>query len=208
MGMPTPLPVITDVYRIALNWRFITTGATAENVMHLKDETGSSTIADIANKIITSAPANLFAHTTDHSQVGTISITPLDGTSSTDDFLTGTPVEWAGTATGEVIPASALLVKIGTGLRGRDNRGRLFLPFVAEGVNVNGVCETTTFAALAAAWPAWATALLGGAAPALSMGVAAYDRAHAGAGAHFTPFTSVLIESVLGTQRRRQTRLR
>jgi hypothetical protein len=48
-------------------------------------------------------------------------------------------------------------------------------------------------------------AQLGAVSPiAFQLGVAAYDRAHNGAGAIFTPLSNITVETLTATQRRRQ----
>jgi hypothetical protein len=70
---------------------------------------------------------------------------------------------------------------------------------VTSGVNVTTVTN---------AWLAFQTAMETSTPTGYSLGVAAYDRAHGGVGAHFNVAIGISCEGTLGTQRRRQSRLR
>src|SRR4029077_1717114 len=129
------------------------------------------------------------------SSVESVSITPLDGISGTQEFSTGATAKWPGSTAGDIVPQVAALVKIGTGLRGRDNRGRVYLPFQAETSISNGSLTGGNPASMTAAWLDFLADVAADATTPMLWGVAAYDRKHAGAAAHFTAASSASVES-------------
>jgi hypothetical protein len=138
----------------------------------------------------------------------TVDITPLDGTSATQSFTTGGGAAWSGSSGGEMIPQVAVLVKLQTSLRGRSNRGRVFLPMTAETAAGAGFVAGGEDVTITNAWTTFANALPADATTPADLVIASYDRRHAGAGAHATNVTAITCELALATQRRRQTRLR
>lgn len=186
-------PVIEDVYRCALKWSD-GSGHTAVNVIHVKQAgVDSATIfADLdANVTVT-----MWGYVTDDFHVTEVAITPLDGVSATTVFPTGSTSKWRGSATSDFIPASCSLVHLGTDLRGRSHRGRIYLPYLAEGQQAKGVLAPAGLATWQAAWDTFRLGLTA------LLVVASYKLAVA------TEVTQTYCEPVAATQRRRQSRLR
>jgi hypothetical protein len=206
--MPIPLPTIVGTYRCVARWLDSTTSQTAVNVMHISSGVTSSTIVQASNAIKNSWLANmqLFMPTT--VTLTAFDITPLDGHSATQTFGTGGGAPFKGGSAVDFAPAVSALIRIQTGLRGRENRGRVYLPFVSESQMTNGSLISADPPLVTTAWNSFVTALGASSPVAFTFGVAAYDRAGGGAGAHFTVTTGVFCETVLATQRRRQSRLR
>jgi hypothetical protein len=169
----------------------------AINVMHFRKPASSS--AAVAAIILTDWQANMLYPVGNSASIDTLHITPLDGTTASSDYATGSTGKWVGTQTGDVIPAQAAVVKLQTALRGRSRRGRVFLPWIAEISSTVGVMSGGVTATTETAWQAFLTALNGSA---LTWVIASYKLASA------YPITTVSVESALGTQRRRQTRYR
>lgn len=206
--MTIPLPVIANTFRCALKWTESGTGQTAVNVIHIKANGAGQTAADAYAALNSSVGAAMWDSAVSTAKINEVDITPLDGVTATQSFQTGAPAKWSGSAGGDFIPAAAYVVKIQTAARGRDNRGRVFLPFTAESIQANGVVPSASAAIIGAAWVTFVTDLVAIAPVAWDLGVAAYDRAHAGAGAHFTGSSAIVAEIALGSQRRRQGRVR
>ncbi len=192
----TPLPVIADVYRVALNWSNDTPGQSAENVMHFH-AVGSSAAA-VGAVLDANVVNDMWKPVCSTSGVDSLSITPLDGSSATVLFTTESS-NWTGETEGDWSPASAPVVAFSTGLRGRSYRGRLFLPFCAEGAISDGALTGALAADVQDAWIAFAGDL---SVTAVSHVVASYKHASA------TAVTAYTVASAIGTQRRRQTRVR
>lgn len=187
------LPVIADVFRVALNWIDLDSNSNAVNVMHIEGVGKSSDDLNTALEAhVTSAMWTVVAN---NAYVQEVDITPLDGSSATSVYAKSPVAKWTGVATTDSIPQVAGLLRINTALRGRSRRGRLFLPFLAEGVQnhgVIGVISTTT-----TAWTTFDAAMT---ADGFRLGVASYLHAD------FEPAVSEVLEAKTATQRRRQKR--
>ena len=189
------LPVIANTFRVAIGWVDGTTGQIATNVIHIEDPGGNAPA--VATMVDNAINHNMLAAVSDHAHINEYTVTPLDGVSGT---IVQTP---SGINTGgggsTSSPASSAVVTVRTAKRGRSFRGRVFLPFIdeaqiADGLLTGGVELTTatgfaTFlASISGAGGTWV--------------IASYKLATA------TPVTSVAVLRALGTQRRRQTRVR
>lgn len=206
--MPTPLPVIANVFRCALNWLDSTTGQTAVNVIHILG-TSSATSASVGEALDDAATTTMFGLQIPTASVTLIEITPLDGVSATLPYTPTIPANWTGSSSSTAFsPQTAEVIKLTTAVRGRANRGRIFLPFVDNNQNQDGHLTVGHVPSVTAAWQAFDAALLADSPIAYTLGVAAYDRAHGGAGAHFTGLLNIECEVEVATQRKRQERNR
>lgn len=206
--MPTPLPVIAQTYRIALEWLLGGTSQTAVNVIHVSTDAAGKTPLQVFTCLDAHVTANMWAGVGSAAGVQTVTITPLDGTSASATFATGTPAKWSGVNATEAVPGVSILVKLRTVVRGRANRGRIFLPFTAEGAQVSGFSEVTTRGTMQTAWTTFLNAIDTDGTTPMNMVVAAYARSTGGVGAHATAVDTALVEAPLGTQRKRQQRNR
>lgn len=203
--MSIPLPVIERTFRCALNW--VCGGQSAVNVIHIQAPTSAELPIDAMGALNVSVSASMWDVQSTAASVARVDITPLDGIQATTSFTPSTPANWKGIGGPDWTPSASNLVKLQTGLRGRDRRGRVFLPFVSESVATQGFVNLADVATVQTGWEGFKSGLaayLTG----WHLVVASYDRAHAGAGAVATPVSTVQAESALGTQRRRQSRLR
>jgi hypothetical protein len=191
-----PLPVIDDVFRVAVLWQDANSPQTAVNVMHVFADTGTPT--SVAAGLDAAANAGMFAAMSNAIVATEFAITPLDGSSATE-FFTPDPAKWTGQTSGDYAPQVAALVKLRTGLRGRSKRGRVFLPFTAEGAQSNGTLTGSKVTTMQTEWDAFVAQLLSDNNPLV---VASYKLASS------ANVTSEVVESETGTQRRRQTRNR
>lgn len=190
-----PLPTIPDTIRVALNW--VSGGQHAVNVMHFHSLGYSiSNLQEALNDHVTS---NMWAVISDAAHIATVQLTPLDGISPTVEFVPDTAGNWDGATGGAVIPAEAVVVKFTTDRRGRSFRGRAYLPFVSEGAVGAGVITSGDLGSMQDAWTAFLDDM-GGVNHALV--IASYSQVEA------NEVNAALVETVLGTQRRRQSRLR
>jgi hypothetical protein len=190
-----PLPVITDVFRCAINWQ--STGGsgaqTAENVIHIL--AAGKTAAQVGAAIDGDTDPNMFLSMSSAVSAPSVSITPLDGTSATLDFPLTT---WVGTAAGDFVPAVSQLLSLQTAVRGRSHRGRIYVPFTTENrVSQGFATDPTNPPAQAAAWLEWAADILVGG---FTLVVASYKLRTAAA------VTNIIGRQASATQRRRQER--
>jgi hypothetical protein len=193
-----PLPVITNTYRVTLDWGLVG-GTNPRNVMHFRDTTGGNDAADLFAVLDASATSHMWNPMQSSQHCGQLHITPLDGTSPTVSFNT-TGAGWSGEAAGEFCPSVAQVISMKTAVRGRSYRGRVFLGPCCEDTIENGFrASGTGFTNQIAAWPAFHTAVT---ATPWEPVVASYKLGTA------ETVTAYLVERTLATQRRRQTRLR
>lgn len=187
------LPIIENVYRCALNW----TGAaqTAENVIHIQQDGGSSD--SVFAGLNDAQSTHMFESASSSTGVYSVSITPLDGSSVTSDYIAPS-TDWNGNTGGNWSPAVAVTIKMLTAIRGRSFRGRLYLPFTADSAQENGSIGGSMAGTMANAWADWLAAL---ADETLVPVVASYKLAVA------TPIVSILPQLGCSTQRRRQRRV-
>lgn len=192
----TPLPVIANTYRCALNWKMGVT-SNAVNVMHVR-KTGSSAAAVFAN-LDAHWTQDMNSLTTIQAHIDSVQITPLDGSSSTVVFPTDGTDKWKGRASGDGVLNTCHLLKLNTALRGRSHRGRLFLPFIAEGVLTGAAVDPTLRGEEETAWITFVADM---ATDLAELVVASYKLSQA------FSLASIHVESRAGTQRRRLSRSR
>jgi hypothetical protein len=204
--MPVPLPTIPFTHRIALTWRESGTGQFAVNVIHIKTGVVAHAPADVMELLDDWVTAAMWGDVVSSAQVTDVAITPLDGVTATQHFAPATPAHFTGGIGGQFIPSTALIVKFTTALRGRNHRGRIYLPFIAEGAVQNGFESAGNLVTMANAWSTFQAALIADPDAPSEQVVASYDRAHGGVGATETTIVGYSVESAVATQRRRQQR--
>lgn len=192
-----PLPVIPDVWRVTLNYRH-GLQLIAHNVLHVLAVSDSE--AAVASSFNDSVPTSGFLDCLDTSTVlESFDLIPLDGTSTQTSHALD-PTENGGHAGDATVP-DAVIVSLYTAQRGTRGRGRVFVPFVGEASQNGGVLVSAHREAMEDAWNTFADDLL--ASPAgLQLGVASYRHAD------FHALTSLRIQPVVGTQRRRLRQIR
>jgi hypothetical protein len=191
-----PLPVIPDVVRCSFNWTSTEYPRHAVNVMHFSVLTYN--ISALMTSLEASVTTQMWSHTPSTSKITSIKFTPLDGSAASVDIATSGGSKWSGNGTpGTTVPQVSAIVKLLTAQRGRSHRGRIFLPWVGEGDMNAGILSTTEVTALQSAWTAFIAAMSTSVKP---MVVASYTLSTA------SVVTSVLAETQLATQRRRQPR--
>lgn len=190
-----PLPTIADVFRVALNWAS-SAGDPRINVIHISAPT--KTEAQVFASLDSNVTANCWAATGSGSTVERVVITKLDGVADPFEFDTGSPAKWSGGAgSADFIPQVAALMKLISGSGGRRGRGRIFLPDVAESVQVGGILNSTNINNLNTGWDDLANGLVS---DGMAIGVASY------VASQWRQATTIFAETFTATQRRRQHR--
>jgi len=190
------LPVITNTFRVTLDWTNTALGApaTVHNVLHFIGDTGDVTdLATSLNGLLNTNSANCFKALSTSYEITSITVLPLDGTSG------GTGVSVSGAAganAGDYIAQGCCVLSLYTGARGPQGRGRLYLGPVAEAVQQDGHVAVTA----ADVTGAWQNVIDGMSGLGADMAVASY--AHAVS----RPVVSLAMHSPLFTQRRRALR--
>lgn len=191
-----PLPVIADVFRTSWNWNIASGAIIAVNVLHF--EAPGDNEQDVFDQLNAQFDGAMFERMSTAAEMTTIDIIKLDGVSGTQHFPV-TSTEAHGGVASEAELAPAIIIKESTALRGPSHRGRVFLPFPAEGAVFQGGIDPAEAANMTAAWNTFRAGMtLAGVVPV----VASY--AHVSA----TPVAQFLCEDKLGTIRRRQTQVR
>lgn len=193
-----PLPTITDCFRVAINYANVLNSMTATNVIHVLAPTfDEQDVFDALNANVSSA---MWDPCTNALTTEEVVITKLDGTPDGRAFgiadLTGDWRQGAG-GTQQFIPQMAAIVKLATGASGRSGRGRIFLPFVSEGQQVNGLIDATSQGNCTAAWVAFANDLV---TASMALAVASYVHSTA------SQVLNLACESHSGTIRKRNKR--
>jgi hypothetical protein len=184
------------VFRVALTWIETTSGQIAVNVIHTLH--AGSTAAAEAAVVDAAAPTTMQRIATSGAIVQDIAVTPLDGTSATVHRAT-TGGGWGGQMSGDWIPNASPVISLQTGLRGRSHRGRVYLPFCAETAISDGRLVSPNSANLVTSWIAFQANLVSAGS---QLVVASYKTSSAHA------VTGITCLAAVGTQRRRQTRVR
>lgn len=191
-----PLPVIANTYRVAFNWTNTANGLVATNVMHFSKSSGNP--ADLALKLNTHATNTMWESETTSASVTQIVITPLDGSSVSFPYTPATPANWTGHGgSGDFIPQDSAILKLLTAKRGRSYRGRVYLPWLAEGQASNGQILGSLKTTLNTAWVAFVANMLG---DNWQLCVASYTNATS------EPVLAIAAETYTATQRRRNKR--
>lgn len=192
-----PLPVIADTFRVTLNWYLSNNvGAKAANVLHFRDTTSTQDKDDLAADLNDNVNNNMFAMLDPQANIFSYEIIPLDGSTPTGEYNFSTAR--GGSGTGEGIAQAAVMVKLQTEQRGPKGRGRIFLPFLEEGAQVDGALDPTKRSTAITNWIAFRTAMT---TDGWQMVVASY--AHQAA----YEVTGISVRTVSGTIRRRVNRL-
>lgn len=195
-GNVAPLPVITDVFRVAFLWQSTDLPKSAVNVMHF--EASGKTASQVATAIDAHVTAGMWFAQNSHAAVTELDVTPLDGSGTTFTFATASAAKWkGGSSTFDVNPQVAAVVKMVTAKRGRSYRGRVFLPWVAENRVTNGAFDPTDLAAVNALWATFLTDMN---TASVHPVIASYLHATS------ERVTGVSFEARTATQRRRQNR--
>lgn len=195
------LPVIANVTRCALNWTH-SDGQIATNVIHILGPGGGYTDAQLRAGLDAAMDAAQWGSASVNATVSDLALTPLDGSSATTHSPPATPSKWTGGNPDPFSPATAVIVKLQTGFRGRSKRGRIFVPFTSTTVLTDGAVESATATNMATAWQDFQDDLNAGT-PSFTMVVASYKLA-----SEEVVIPPISVELVAATQRRRQGRLR
>ena len=191
-----PLPVITDCYRVALNWRESVSEQIAENVIHVR-ATGSTALIVAGAVIAAFQPSQWFNGVTTGA-IESVTVTPLDGVSASVT-ISASAGHVVGAQAGDFVPGTSVVVSFHTLKRGRSYRGRFYQPFIADASILNGSVSSGSADAQTLAWETFLAALADND---LTHVVASYKHSSA------DNVVAYSIATACGTQRRRQTRVR
>jgi len=186
-----PLPVISDVFRVTLNWG-PAHGLSPRNVLHFEAASGDEVA--LATTLTDNFTDSMWQPVMQDWAFSSLDIIKLDGVSATVTV----PIDPQGSLTsGDWIPNEAVIVSLHTGVRGPKGRGRVYLGPIAESVQNGGLY--TSVSSLTTAWSDFANAMSTDGKPWV---VASYAHAEA------HQVTSLHVPGLVGSQRRRLDALR
>lgn len=197
-----PLPVIPDVYRCTILWQGSGGVLTLNprNVIHVSAPSlNEGDVADNLGNAMNTARTTAEPLFVGSSQwiANVVDVLKLDGVSATQTLAM--PHPWVMNQAGDFSPASAAVISLHTAQRGARGRGRFYCGPVAEGKMINGRILTADATEMATGWGLLIAELASLGSPLV---VASYTHADA----HVV--TSHRVDTLLGTQRRRQDQLR
>lgn len=191
-----PLPVIEDTFRVVLNWSH-PSQTNAVNVLHFQRD--AATAEDVWNGLDEHVTSAMWGLQDTDAVVTDVDITPLDGTTATSTFSTGSVAKWRGQSAGDGLAGTAIVVSLRTAFRGPSHRGRIYLPFPNAAAMTENRFGGTAIGTLTTAWTTFLAAMV---TEAESLVVASYKLGTA------SLVTNLSIDDVPGIQRRRNTRVR
>lgn len=193
------LPVIPNVTRVVLEYTEATTQQYAANVLHFRTELFPDSLVFTLYSSLVDIQVHPFQPMSQTAAVRNFVVTPLDGVSASQTFV-APATEWlTGQSGGDFIPQGAALIKLQSGVRGGSNRGRIFLPFLAEGAQTAGFINPATLQITTDAWTDWTDDL---ASNGVEIGIVSIKNGN------FTKAIHLTCERAIATQRRRQGRNR
>lgn len=149
-----PLPVIPYVFQCRLIWSSSQAPRNASNNLYFKDLAGTAAEVDVFNALDASVTDTMWSQTAGNAKVSQVIVTKLDGLSAGVIFPTGGPTRWTAQG-GDIILQGCQVVTIRTLTGGRSFRGRIYLPWVGESEQTNGMFDAAGIASVQQ--PAWDT---------------------------------------------------
>ena len=145
------LPVLNDIWRVTFNWDAVN-GVAPRNVMHFHDEGGGADAAAILSSIDARVNADMWTCMKDAYEVQSLSLIKLNGSAATHELAVTPDPKWVGGSTGEIVPNVSGIVSLGSGLRGRQHRGPVFVGPCTENSSGLGYLTSTAHDAMQAGW--------------------------------------------------------
>jgi hypothetical protein len=171
---------------------------TATNVIHIAGALEPPDLADEIEAAIPTTGSAMWGPMSSSFGLYSLDLLPLDGTTATYHRVV-TDQPWThGQGGGNPIPAVCALVQLDTGVRGRSNRGRIYIPAVGESVFSSGLLDAAPREDCETGWEEFRTNLI-------TAGVALVVASYRNRDAH--PVIAVSVPQKCATQRRRQSRI-
>lgn len=206
-----PLPILPTVFRCSITHDNTAGGQSATNVIHVASAV--LTPSQVITALDGAATAGMFDAVSVNINRHRVVVTKLDGVSPSAEGTLASPA-WNGTGAGDISPGSAPVITFRTSQRGRRHTGRLFVGLATEDKIENGQLVGTVQATMAAAWTTF-IANCGTAGIPLQVTSYGHDgepppppKTRPAFAASTVGVETAEVGTVLGTQRRRQSRLR
>lgn len=194
-----PLPTLPSVCRFSIKWEPAGGVPFAVNVMHFLDATNSRSLQDVVDDLhgLMSDENEMWSYVSSGYTITSVKAQFLEG--SMPFLETNFGGDITGLAGSAGIANTCAIAKLTTNQGGRSGRGRVFMPFVGEGVITEGVLEPSLLSGTADSWNDFRDACF---AADLPLQVASYKIPES------NPVLAVTVPTIAATQRRRQDRLR
>lgn len=198
-----PLPIISGAHRVSIIWA----PGTQRAIITFGISSSLSDLDALATSIDANVTAGMWGSVSPAITATEMQILKYDGTTPTyKRSLSG--AKWTGSAAaGDFTVALAALVSLRTAARGPWARGRIYLPFTCESVIASGTLIAGTQTAMQTAWNTFRSAMSAAGNP---LGVVSIST-NPGPPPRvptIRPVITLVVETPLATQRRRQERLR
>lgn len=188
-----PTPTIANIFRVTFEWQMGAFPKRAVNVMHFSAP--GKTEADVLDALDSNHHSGMFTLVTSEAKVVLTTAQKLDGSSAPHERDVSGDTEWTGSGSNQAIPQGAAVVSLSTGIIGRSNHGRIYLPYIAEDEQDSGTLNVTDVGTVTTAWDTFANDMI---ADGVALGVASYKNSN------WHQAVGVLCKPRLCTQRRRQ----
>jgi len=193
-----PPIVISGVFRVAFEWFNATNGQKAVNVMCF--ENGAGTVSGLFSALNSNVTAGMWRSVNLQFAITSVKMLPLDGVSpTTPESPTGAQWKTNFGVDNGYETQNAAIVSLRTAFRGPQARGRVYLPATDEAFSNAGAFDATAQASMQTAWTNFVAAM-----SASGYVLCVASRKHL----TFHQVTTVQVEGLMATQRRRQQRLR
>lgn len=194
--------ILPNIWRVAFEWTL--GGQSAANIMCF--QSSATDAATLHASIDSAVTAGMWSAQCSPGRVSRLSYTRLDGVTATS-VVTTIGTKWDAGADTDFDPAVAIYVRFNTAFRGPASRGGVKLPFTSSAQTSTGLYSGATSAAVGAAWTAFRNSMSSNGNPLHVVHFLPKEPA-VGEAALSHPVTSVSVQSVLSTIRRRQDRIR
>ena len=188
-----PTPVIADVYRVV--WEYINDAISHNPVNVLHFSAPDKTAGDVLDLLDEFWDPALVSTMTSDTSLTHWSAQPLDGSSAALRRPNGTSGAHNGAGGSQAIPQGCVLLQLQTGLIGRENRGRIYLPHVGEEEVNDGLIVLGDLETQVAAWGTFSNDMANNG---CALGVASYKNAS------WHQAINIDFQRRMATQRKRQ----
>lgn len=200
------LPVIPGAVKVTLVWSLV---GQASATTSFGITTSLTDMSAIFTAVDSHIAQGMWGALTGLASVTQVELFRYDGVTPTFiQAVSGAKYTGGAGAADDALIAPAVLVSLRTASRGPNARGRIFLPFVSEQTTGNGSIVPADVPALQAAWDAFRTGMSGGGTPMAVISLSTNTTVSPPRSPTARSVVSLTVEGHLGTQRRRQTRLR
>lgn len=155
-----PLPIIPTVSRATLIFNSAVAPRPATINLHFRDIPGGQTEANLYADLDTNVTQAMWTTVGGTAAINNVTVIKLDGASAGQTFLTPVATRWQGLGSADCILQGATCISLKSTLRGPRGRNRVYLPWVGEGQQVNGVLDNTAVGNTTAAWNAFRAAMI------------------------------------------------